>query len=389
MTDTILKVVKVFLASPGGLEEERQIAKRIVDEINQSHAEHWGCQIKLVAWEATLPGYDRAQSLINQDLDKCEYFVGVLWDNWGSNSKDGDSKYTSGFEEEYERAKKRVEQGLMKDIALYFKDIDEVQLKNLSPTYKKVIKFRNDCRKRRKPLFKEFKEKGEFEALIRLKISEVGWRETDRRTIELKGAPDLEKPTTREAGKSSVTSGDGLIQSSAAKFVTGLLERPAGWEHTDPFEVARLRLIASGISRQGNDEPYLGNHDTNLLFLKRDEVDFSEREISTLIRTGIAGFDHQNVPLWHWLAKAPEADNGMSSVDFFAAFGSSHEMANAIRILQSLGRGTPSIDEYATSVNIIRTWLSDDQQPEVTNAALEFLKTNGDYEGVSSSAPHE
>ena len=99
MTETILKVVKVFIGSPGGLEDERQAAKRIVDEINQSHSEHWGCQIKLVAWEATLPGYNRAQSLINQDLDKCEYFAGVLWDNWGSKPEDGDSKYTSGFEE--------------------------------------------------------------------------------------------------------------------------------------------------------------------------------------------------------------------------------------------------------------------------------------------------
>ena len=48
----------------------------------------------------------------------------------------------------------------MKDIALFFKDISEVQLKNLHPTYKRVNKFREECLRRRKPLFKEFKETG-------------------------------------------------------------------------------------------------------------------------------------------------------------------------------------------------------------------------------------
>ena len=100
-----------------------------------------------------------------------------------------DSRYTSGFEEEYERAKERLEQGLMKDIALYFKDITEVQLKNLHPTYKKVIRFRDECLRRRKPLFKEFRESSEFEPLLRAKISEIGWRESNSRTAPLKRAP--------------------------------------------------------------------------------------------------------------------------------------------------------------------------------------------------------
>ncbi|MGB6652165.1 MAG: DUF4062 domain-containing protein, partial [Xanthobacteraceae bacterium] len=383
MTDTVFKLVKVFIGSPGGLEEERRAAKRIVEEINQSHAEHWGCQIQLVGWEATLPGYSRAQSLINQDLDKCEYFVGVLWDNWGSKPEDVDSRYTSGFEEEYERAKERLEQGLMKDIALYFKDITEVQLKNLHPTYKKVIRFRDECLRRRKPLFKEFRESSEFEPLLRAKISEIGWRESNSRTAPLKRAPDPEQPTTQDGDKSEASSENNLIGPTAASFIAELLKKPSDWDHTDPFEVARLRLIASGISRQGNDELYLGNHDANLLFLKRDEIDFSDREIGTLIRTGIASFGHQNVPLWHWLAQSPDLADGMSRVDFFAAFGRSHEMATAIRLLQTLGRETPSIDEFADRATIIKTWFAEDQTSEVMDAALAFLRTNGKQEDLT------
>jgi hypothetical protein len=95
------------------------------------------------------------------------------------------------------------------------------------------------------------------------------------------------------------------------------------------------------------------------------------------MRTGIAGFNHQNVPLWYWMANSPDLKGGISGVEFFAVFGRSHEQANAIRILQSLGRSTPSIDEYASPTNVIKTWLADGQTREVANAALYFLRTNG------------
>lgn len=73
-----IKIVRVFIGSPGGLEDERRAAREIVQEVNQAHSEHWGCQFKLVGWEDTIPGYQRPQSLINIDLDKCQYFIGVL-----------------------------------------------------------------------------------------------------------------------------------------------------------------------------------------------------------------------------------------------------------------------------------------------------------------------
>src|SRR5262249_10637766 len=148
------------------LDTERQTAKSIIDEINQSHAEHWSCQIKLVGWEATLPGYSRAQSLINQDLDKCDYFVGILWNHWGSKPDDGNGKYSSGFEEEFERAKTHLNDGFMKDIALYFKDIHEAQIKDPGPSLRKVLDFREKCIKARRPLFKQFAEPQEFGRLF-------------------------------------------------------------------------------------------------------------------------------------------------------------------------------------------------------------------------------
>ena len=302
MAETILKVVKVFIGSPRGLENERQAARRIVDEINQSHSEHWGCQIKLVGWKATLPGYSRAQSLINQDLDKCQYFAGVIWNHWGSKPDDVKSKYGSGFEEEFERARDRIHKGLMKDILLFFKVIPEAQLKDMGPSVRKVVSFRNACIKRRMPLFKDFEEARDFERLFRATIEEIGWLEAQTRNTLPGEASDTGQPATSDKQNSSEQqSTDRFIGISSAKFITGLLKKPSKWDATNPFEIARFRLIAVSTTRSGNDELYLGNHDANLLFLKRNDFNFDKNENYALIDSGIAGFGHQNVPLWHWL----------------------------------------------------------------------------------------
>src|SRR6185503_2260810 len=102
MADT-KKHIRVFLASPGDLRDERVAAKAMVDHINKMLSDFEGYHVDLVGWEDTLPQYGRAQAVINQDLETCELFVGMLWERWGTPpSKDG--AFTSGFEEEYEIA---------------------------------------------------------------------------------------------------------------------------------------------------------------------------------------------------------------------------------------------------------------------------------------------
>lgn len=94
------KIIKVFLASPGDLNDERQAAKSVVDEINKIWADFLGYQVELVGWEDTFPGFGRPQTQINHDLVRCEYFIGMIWMRWGT-SPDDTGHYTSGFEEEF------------------------------------------------------------------------------------------------------------------------------------------------------------------------------------------------------------------------------------------------------------------------------------------------
>ena len=172
-----IKIVRVFIGSPSGLEDERRAAREIVQEVNQAHSEHWGCQFKLVGWEDTIPGYQRPQSLINVDLDKCQYFIGILWNRWGTKPDLDDSVFTSGFEEEFCRARDLVAAGSMKDIALYFKSVHVPDGLEPGPEIKKVKEFRAQRIDEKRIFFSDFAETVDFRDLIRNKITEIGWRE--------------------------------------------------------------------------------------------------------------------------------------------------------------------------------------------------------------------
>ena len=72
------KIIRAFLASPGDLQEERKAIRDVVVEFNESWADELGYQVELIGWEETVAGFGRPQQLINQDLDRCDLFLGLL-----------------------------------------------------------------------------------------------------------------------------------------------------------------------------------------------------------------------------------------------------------------------------------------------------------------------
>src|SRR6266571_5504608 len=95
------KIVKIFLASPGDLTDERRAAKAVVDEFNALFADDFGYQVELIGWEDTVSVFGRPQATINRELERCELFVGLMWKKWGTPPGIA-GRYTSGFEEEFE-----------------------------------------------------------------------------------------------------------------------------------------------------------------------------------------------------------------------------------------------------------------------------------------------
>jgi hypothetical protein len=159
------KVVQIFLASPGDLQEERQAAKVVVDAFNKRWADWLGIQIELVGWEDTFKRWGRPQEQINLDLDRCEAFIGMLWRKWGT-PPGVDGEYTSGFEEEFERAAASRKNFARPEMTLFFKGIDAEFLKDQGPDLRKVLSFRERIVTEKLILFEEFATLREFEDKI-------------------------------------------------------------------------------------------------------------------------------------------------------------------------------------------------------------------------------
>jgi hypothetical protein len=155
------RFVKVFLASPGDLAEERKIAKVIVDDFNSQLADALGYQVELVGWEDTLPGVGRPQAIINRDLDGCDLFIGMLWKRWGTPL--GTEPYSSGFEEEFNRSMTRNAKEGRPEINLLLKDLDAASLADPGDHLKKVIAFKEKVFGEKKLLAGTFADVRDFE----------------------------------------------------------------------------------------------------------------------------------------------------------------------------------------------------------------------------------
>lgn len=117
--------LKVFLASPGDLFEERLAVKAIVDEHNRRESRGSGSQYEIVGWE-TVPGTARrAQAAINVLIDSSHFMIVLFKGRWGT--KPGSPwGYTSGTEEEFFTGLMELNRSdsLMRDVWVAFFDTE-------------------------------------------------------------------------------------------------------------------------------------------------------------------------------------------------------------------------------------------------------------------------
>src|SRR5262245_29386301 len=121
-----LTAYKVFIASPGGMESERSAFYKTLTEYNATDGLARGLQFVPVGWELTLAGIGRPQALINNEIETADFFVLVIGNRWGSAT--GESRFTSGTQEEFSLAQTLYSQGSIRDIAVLFKGVDPRQL---------------------------------------------------------------------------------------------------------------------------------------------------------------------------------------------------------------------------------------------------------------------
>ena len=132
-----LTCLRVFIASPSGLAEERKAFRDEIQEFNEADAIPRGVLFQPVAWEGTLGGIGRPQTIINEDVRRADYLVLLLWNRWGwpPDTSSSSSRFTSGTEEEYHVALEcyRAEPQTMRQSVIMFKSVDPQQLSDPGP----------------------------------------------------------------------------------------------------------------------------------------------------------------------------------------------------------------------------------------------------------------
>lgn len=368
------RFIKVFLASPGDLAEERKVAKVIIDDFNSQLADALGYQVELVGWEDTLPGVGRPQAIINRDLDGCDLFIGMLWKRWGT--PPGTDPYTSGFEEEFNRSMTRNAGEGRPEINLLLKDLDAASFADPGEHLKKVIAFKEQVFAEKKLLAGTFADVRDFEVKFRKCIQGyvIALANKDKASEPEKDQAPLAETQTApptEPGPTTPLSVAGAI--FLRNFLT-TAEKATDEQPLAADDVARVRLLSIIAAVHGNDQQSLGSHDANLLFKARKKFEFGRRELSGLLDDGLAHFKHENVPLWHWVAAVNGFKNNILPI--CTVVGTTDRRIGALKAMRLIAE--PIVEEENFGRNeIVPLWFAKAAETAMRVAALEYLSECG------------
>ena len=393
------KVVRVFLASPGDLVEERAAAKQAVEELNRNWFAFLGYHVELVGWEITVGGFGRPQAIINQDLDTCEYFLGLLYRRWGM-PPDTSGKFTSGFEEEFSSSVTRLKATGKPEVHLFFKAIAPADLLDQGEQLKRVLAFKNEIVEGKTLLYAEFSDIPTFQEKIRrclstyiqqlIKEEELATNLVSQSSTEnlISVDADLvsdaitENPPTTEAATQTATS-EGPLTTEGAEFLRGVIARSEQFSadsSTTAIEVARYRLLGYVLRSDQNDKAILGVHDANLLFEARSEFSFSSRERGGLIIAGLVAYEQEVIPLWHWVAITGD----IKLLSVMSAWGGTDESrTGALEAMRDIALPL-RVDDDLPRNEFLESWFKIDAPTKIKVAALDYLSVCGTDEDLAS-----
>jgi hypothetical protein len=301
----------------------------------------------------------------------------MMWKRWGTPPAASGS-YTSGFEEEFETSVIRRQRTGKPEISLFFKGVDTEPLRDSGTELAKVVAFKDRLIAERIVLFDQFDEASEFESELRawvttyvqnLQAEEAG------RSAKGQSAPAQSRgPQTIVDTKLLPTAPRPDEGTTFLREFIGKTERDYGAE-IQPVEVARFRLLASIVTKQGNDERPLGVHDTNLIYAHRFTLSLSHRELVGLVDAGLESYASEVTPLWHWNA----AIGGFSSrlLASRSLSGTPAQQAGPLAAMQLISERLPNPPKTPRRgferADYVGLWLGSKASSQLKVAALGYL----------------
>ena len=305
-----IRTLKVFLASPGDVKPERAAAEELVNHMNkQLRALGW--QIMLYMWEDVTPGFGRPQEIINASVDECTVFLGLLWEKWGQPT----GKYSSGFEEEFERALARRKATNEPEIWLVFKAANADKVKDPGAELSKVLEFRNRQTSLREVLYKEVSDGDDWKS----KLTHWLWfyvssrlsaaseppqpqqpaSNPDLQSIEAPGSHPSDDQTEIEATQQLLVSATSLTKAIKNTELEAVRREKGALQE---FDVARLFLLSGSMMFRWYTGDTFQTHETNLIYRHRRRLEPIPIEHFQLFRALVSDASDV-VPGWFWFAE--------------------------------------------------------------------------------------
>ncbi len=305
---TTTRVLNVFLASPDDVKDERIVAEEIVNDVDKFIGSNIGWNIRLYKWEDTPPAAGRPQEIINAAVDNCDLFIGLLWERWGQPS----GQYSSGFEEEFERARSRYKKTQQPEIWLVFKEVDKRKQKDAGPQLSRVLEFKEKQTNQREFFYGETENTSEWRRKLR------NWLDAYILKLHTAATKSPQQPATApETVALAVAATESVSPDAQARVPRQLLDMtecltktvksgelefsPESAKTMQEFDVARLFLLSSTWMSRRYTGSTLGTHEVNLLFKHRRELKTTSFEALQLFRALLV--DRADVvPGWFWFS---------------------------------------------------------------------------------------
>ncbi len=168
MPGSTVRLLKIFIASPGDVKLEREKAREEIFTL-RSLAHNHGFDLEAVSWEThAAPGMGRSQTLINPLVVECDLFIGILWRKFGSSTGEAES----GTLEEFQLARERFSKERAPEIMLYFREVHPDFLSDPGAQLQKVLDFKKQIEDGYLALYKDYRDPEHFASLLRQHVTD-------------------------------------------------------------------------------------------------------------------------------------------------------------------------------------------------------------------------
>lgn len=259
---TRVQTYHVFLASPTGLEAEREAFKLTLDAYTASDAERRGVRFKAEMCEETLGGVGRPQEIINRQIKSADFFFLVLGDRWGS-PPDVEGRYSSAVEEEFALATECYASPdfPMRQVVVCFKPVSPERLAEMDDQLKQVLEFKAKLEREKAHYPHTFETVDDLQDVVRRHLGQWLWDHEHGIEKSRLPAPAPAMGATFQLAPTSSVSPERLLEKALALapterhteaevlFACALAE----WEHPEvlfPYGLLLLRLGRLGLAEE-------------------------------------------------------------------------------------------------------------------------------------------